>query len=445
MNRIIEILLLFFIPTGSMIFVYNQISKERFKKIFFLGVLFLFVIHMYLNEIMLLILLFFGFYYYGKKICQKKHSLALFLSVYSILWTMLLSDAFQLFFMLTVEDFTTRYSNLIHYIGFLLVVLINFSTIELFDLEVDILKKNDEFIETKIIDPMNRVMAFSFLMYLLVIISFEYVSNQFSYAMASLIFVFFQILLYFIFIGLLSTKIKAYLYVQIEREKDQRYKQLEQYTDDIEGMQKEIAGFKHDIKNIWISFSEIIRSEDIALIESEFNEIKKALKVKLVNTDTASHDLSNLQNGVVKGLLHQKAILAKQQGISIQIDIQNVINQICMDKLDFVRVLGILLDNAIEEAVESKKKNLVVGIVCEEKHIITEIINSTDRKHIPINNIFKYGYSTKEGEDRGKGLAVVSDIIEETSNVELKTECSNNSFSQSLKIWNENENKYFRR
>lgn len=75
----------------------------------------------------------------------------------------------------------------------------------------------------------------------------------------------------------------------------------------------------------------------------------------------------------------------------------------------------------------------------EKNKIILDIVNSTDKTQIPLNEMFRDGYSTKEGEIRGKGLAIVWKLLQETINVKLQTNFNNQKFTQSLIIWNIDE------
>lgn len=429
----------FFSPVSAICLIYIQISNQKIKKSLFFGILILFLFVDYLTESIILLMFLIGLFLYSKFGINLDKKLSVFYSIYSVFWTILLSDVFETSFLMINGDFSTLYQNIIHYSSFLSAAFVNFLTFKLFDLDVIELRRDDTYVKENIVNKLNKMMGISFLIYLSIIMFVELASNQINYAISATIFMLTQLLLYFIFVGLLSTKIKNYLRILIGREKDKRYQQLKQYTDDIEMMQSELAGFNHDIKNILISYGEVVRSKKLDLIESEFNDIKKQLDFKLEENNIASPDLKNIKNPMIKGLLHQKEILAKQNNISLQFDIKDEIDQINMNKLNFIRIIGILLDNAIEEAVNSKRKKVIVGFVIEKNKIILDIVNSTDKTQIPLNEMFRDGYSTKEGEIRGKGLAIVWKLLQETINVKLQTNFNNQKFTQSLIIWNIDE------
>ena len=79
------------------------------------------------------------------------------------------------------------------------------------------------------------------------------------------------------------------------------------------------------------------------------------------------------------------------------------------------RILGILLDNAFEEAVKTESKNVILSIIPLKTQIIYVIKNSCNT--VPdISKIFLNNYSTK-GENHGRGLSIVQNICNNYSNV----------------------------
>ena len=65
----------------------------------------------------------------------------------------------------------------------------------------------------------------------------------------------------------------------------------------------------------------------------------------------------------IKGLLSAKVIRAQELGIDVVIDVTEIIDNIDMDRVDLVRSLGILLDNAIDAAVKSTDKKMNVALI----------------------------------------------------------------------------------
>ena len=101
-----------------------------------------------------------------------------------------------------------------------------------------------------------------------------------------------------------------------------------------------------------------------------------------------------------------------------------------MNTIDLIRVLGILLDNAIDSSAATNEKNLIISIIKDSEGIYIQIKNSSC--HIDnIENLYQIGVSSK-GSKRGLGLYEARKILEQYSNTLLQTEYANFVFNQKL-------------
>ena len=96
------------------------------------------------------------------------------------------------------------------------------------------------------------------------------------------------------------------------------------------------------------------------------------------------------------------------------------------------KILGILLDNAIEASINTKDKQIFIDIYCEEGNIIIYIENSY-KGVIDFDKINKKGYSTK-GNNRGFGLAIVSKIVRHDDSIVFNQYTHKDKFISTLKI-----------
>lgn len=103
-----------------------------------------------------------------------------------------------------------------------------------------------------------------------------------------------------------------------------------------------------------------------------------------------------------------------------------------MDVEDFLRCLGILLDNAIEAAQESQEKIVSLMLLNEEREM-TVVVENTFAKKPELHKIWEEGHSSK-GANRGVGLSSYRQIVEQYSNAMASTSCNENTFVQELKI-----------
>ena len=111
-----------------------------------------------------------------------------------------------------------------------------------------------------------------------------------------------------------------------------------------------------------------------------------------------------------------------------------------MGIIELSKFLGILLDNAIEESLESKEKIVYLWLGKSEDSV-TIIIGNSFKSKPDLYKVSQQGYSTK-GEGRGMGLSYIRKTIEEFhSNVLLNTLIEGNVFKQELHIHNEKKSK----
>ena len=102
----------------------------------------------------------------------------------------------------------------------------------------------------------------------------------------------------------------------------------------------------------------------------------------------------------------------------------------------FSRALGILLDNAIEEAEKCPEKIVKASFIRENRNsrsVIT-IKNTYLNKDVDIEKIFKKGESGKENHF-GIGLWEIQNYVKKSKNLDLYTSKTPDFFIQELSIY----------
>ena len=107
-----------------------------------------------------------------------------------------------------------------------------------------------------------------------------------------------------------------------------------------------------------------------------------------------------------------------------------------MNVYEFTRILGILLDNAIEASATSNEKiiNLTFRNDIRTSRQLVIIENTYSNKDVNTENIFEKGISSKDNHT-GLGLWTVKKILSKNHNVNLSTSKDNKFFSQQLEIY----------
>ena len=138
----------------------------------------------------------------------------------------------------------------------------------------------------------------------------------------------------------------------------------------------------------------------------------------------------------IYSLLNNKYFKATNAGIKFELEFFLDLDTVKVNKYKFSRIIGILLDNAIEEAEKCDEKIIKVSFRREERNhrAIIKIENTYTNKDVNIDNIFKKGFSGKENHS-GIGLWEVRKYVKNRKNSDLFTSKNDKFFSQELTIY----------
>lgn len=242
-----------------------------------------------------------------------------------------------------------------------------------------------------------------------------------------------------VFVGLLLTFFSMNSYkVQIEKEIELEQKKFEQkhlqtYTDEIVALYNEIRGFRHDYTGMLVSLRMAIESKDLQEIDRVYSEVLVKANQKLRSDKYTYFDLNNIEDSALRSLIAQSIVNAKTNDVEYTLEVKDIITPLSMELLDLVRVMSVLLNNAVEGAVESYQKQLEVAIIKLDLETLVVIQNSCKKRKVKSEDLFELGFSTK-GRHRGLGLNNVKEILGKYDNVILETEIDNDVFKQVIRF-----------
>ena len=194
-----------------------------------------------------------------------------------------------------------------------------------------------------------------------------------------------------------------------------------------------IRGIKHDIFNFVQSLNGYVKCNDMQGVSEMVNAIYRECKT-ISNLEVLKPE--SIKNPPVYSLLVNKYEDACQNGIIMDINLETDLSQCAIDNYQLCRILGILLDNAIEASKESEEKiiNVKFSRVIDGKMIMVE--NSYKKKDVTLEKLFEKGYSSKEdNQEHGIGLWELRKMIDKSQNLILNTK-EDHFFVQELKIEN---------
>ena len=214
---------------------------------------------------------------------------------------------------------------------------------------------------------------------------------------------------------------------------EQDLEQSKQYNKTLTILHDNIRCFKHDYNNMITTLGGYILSEDLEGLKKYYNELLQDCS-KVKSLSALSPEVIN--NPAIYSLLTNKYHQATELGINMNIEAFIDFNKINMKIYEFTKVLGILLDNAIEAAKECQEKTINV-IIRKDFKVNRQLViveNTYMNKNINTDKIFEKGFSTKSN-NTGLGLWETRQILKRNNNLNLFTSKNNKFFKQQLEIY----------
>lgn len=203
----------------------------------------------------------------------------------------------------------------------------------------------------------------------------------------------------------------------------------------------------------WIEKEQLNRHEyknQLAVLRCLTKEKKVKEKIDEILEDNINiggeviNQLKQLPKGGIKGLLYYKVAIAQKKKVKVVADIsletKSILKHLSEKEIRTIcNLLGIYLDNAIEAAAETRKKNLLIEVY-ELSDKVCFVISNTFKKCSNFDDRNKKGITTK-GEGRGNGLYFASKLIAGNKNLESKQDVIDNYYIQQLIINKKNTKK----
>lgn len=187
----------------------------------------------------------------------------------------------------------------------------------------------------------------------------------------------------------------------------------------------------HENKNQLLTIRGMIKNKKVAsyideIVENKIKDDEKLMFESLI-----------IPEGGLRGLIYSKLLLMKENDIEYELSIAKNVKTTDLSKMDddlvlnICNIVGVYLDNAIEEVKKLEEKYIVIEMYKDDTLNIA-ITNNYDG-NIDIDNIDNVGYSTK-GKNHGYGLSLVKQILNGNKKIKNIRRISEDEFTQELKI-----------
>lgn len=197
-------------------------------------------------------------------------------------------------------------------------------------------------------------------------------------------------------------------------------KQTVSYIEKYEKIITEQGKANHEFKNqlmVLKGYSDMNSPMYKEYLNNIIDDSKKTKSTYLIS------QLNKFPDGGIKGLLYYKLSLMEENNIKYEIyseeKAKDKLVSFDMQQMSLItKVLGVLLDNAIEASKEVKDKKVNISLDNERGKIIFTVSNSCN--NVIDNSKFGTGFTTK-GKGHGFGLRLVNDIVRENDYLSYST------------------------
>lgn len=209
--------------------------------------------------------------------------------------------------------------------------------------------------------------------------------------------------LFVVFYTLCMVLFLRYIFAKVKEEAE--YKAQKRYTDNINDLIATVRSQRHDFINHVQAVYGLIKTGQAEAareyIEEVYGEVKQAGEVLSLNRPEIS------------ALLHAKEGMAAARGTKLQVKVDPGFGRIPVEAVDFNRIIGNLIDNALDavSSLEEARRWVKVEMVCEGSTYQVRVSNPGP----PIppelrQRIFARGFTTKKGGHQGMGLYAVQSL-----------------------------------
>lgn len=210
--------------------------------------------------------------------------------------------------------------------------------------------------------------------------------------------------------------------------------QMLNYVTKYEKIITEQGKANHEFKNqlmVIRGYAQMNSSKLIEYIDSIVEDTNKTHSSYLIS------QLNKFPDGGIKGLLYYKLSLMDDFKIKYDINVESGVKtnlKFLSTNLykNITKILGVLLDNAIDASKQTKNKKIIISVTKEKSSVIFSIYNTYKGK-IDINELGN-GFTTK-GKGHGYGLRLIKDIIENNKAFKLENDLDEEYYVCKLSIY----------
>lgn len=188
----------------------------------------------------------------------------------------------------------------------------------------------------------------------------------------------------------------------------QRVRLLEQYLPMVEELVESVRARQHEFNNRMMAVSAAISTADT--LEGAREAV--SAMVGRIALDKAERELLRCDSKVISGMLFGKIKQAELRHVQVEVSVAGSFLHRSLSENDWVEIIGVLLDNALEA---SEADGTVYLRVADEDGTLRLTVSNPcgPKSNVELAEMFRRGWSTKAGQGRGYGLYNVRRLVEQ--------------------------------
>lgn len=167
---------------------------------------------------------------------------------------------------------------------------------------------------------------------------------------------------------------------------------------------------RHDMKNMLLSVQGYIRDHN----DEKANQLLSTFlqtNIDSKNYEGIDKSLSRLNISGLRNLIKEKAYRIVEQEIPLAIEVNAKIDSLPGSEVKTARIIGILLDNAIEATSNQKRPYIQIALLRHDEENYELVVANSLEKTLDLNKAMKFEHSEKENH-QGIGLSNITQLVD---------------------------------